>query len=229
MHKFVAKLHAQEMLKSLQCRDETKNSLLEIFVILKEFSQENYLVGGCVRDSLLGIKCKDYDIVTDVPISESSKAFQEAGWTINEAGTNFLVLIISKHGQMFEIANFRKDGVYLDGRRPDDVEIGTMEEDARRRDFTVNALYQNPFTGRILDPTRNGNPDLCTRTLRFIGKPKDRIKEDYLRVFRFYRFLSKGFTPDMKSLRACREMFNVAYEETTPERARMEIERMVGL
>ena len=127
-----------------------------------------------------------------------------------------------------EIANFRKDGVTLDGRRPVEVEIGTIEEDAVRRDFTINALYENPITGQILDPTGKGLSDIKSRTLRFVGKPKDRIREDYLRVFRFFRFLAcKNLQPDIKSIKACREMFNESYENTTPERVRLELERMI--
>lgn len=115
-----------------------------------------------------------------------------------------------------------------DGRRPTEVEIGTIHDDAMRRDFTINALYENPVTGEILDPTGKGLSDVKNRVLRFIGNPKDRIQEDYLRVFRFYRFLAcKGLTPDIKSMKACRQYFNEAYENTTSERVRLELERMV--
>lgn len=200
-----------------------------IFYLLGQKSENNYLVGGCVRDSFLGIEPNDYDIVTDVPIDVSTPLFEKAGYKVKECGEAFLVLNISKDGEQFEVANFRKEGIYLDGRRPTNVEIGTIEEDAVRRDFTINAVYENPLTGKILDPTHLGLQDIKNRNLRFIGKPKDRIQEDYLRVFRFYRFLTKGFTGDRHSLRACRTYFDEAYENTTPERVRMEIEKMVGL
>ena len=203
--------------------------LLQIFWILNTKSENNYLVGGCVRDQLLGIEPHDYDIVTGVPISESQPLFEENGWKVKECGEAFLVLNISKFGHQFEIANFRKDGVYLDGRRPEKVEIGTIEEDAARRDFTVNALYQNPMTGEILDPTKKGLCDIKCRELRFIGKAVDRIEEDNLRVFRYYRFLAKGFKPERNSIKACRRYFNEVYLKTTPERVRLELEKMVGL
>jgi len=198
-----------------------------IFYLLSIHSKENYLVGGCVRDSFLGVESKDHDIVTDVPYGIVRDCLGGHGWNVKECGEQFLVLHVSKEGEQYEIANFRKDGVYLDGRRPTEVQIGTIEDDAVRRDFTINALYENPRTGQILDPTGKGLCDIRSRTLRFIGNPKDRIKEDYLRVFRFYRFLkTKGLNADPKSLKACREHFNEAYLKTTPERARMEIERM---
>jgi len=205
----------------------TELHLLQIFTILKTLSQNSYLVGGCVRDSLIGKTPKDFDIVTDIHMDKLEEAFQLADWDVKDTGKAFLVLTVSKDHIPYEIANFRKDGCYSDGRRPDSVEIGTIAEDAARRDFTVNALYMDPFSGEIRDPTGKGLDDIKSRTLRFIGKPKDRIQEDYLRVFRFYRFLKKGFKPDKKSLKACRELFNEAYLKITPERVRTEVEKMV--
>jgi poly(A) polymerase len=202
--------------------------LKHIFYLLSIHSDQNYLVGGCVRDGFLGVESKDYDIVTDVPYDVAKDCLSGHGWEVKEAGEQFLVLHVSKEGEQYEIANFRKEGVYLDGRRPSKVEIGNIHDDAVRRDFTINALYENPRTGQILDPTGQGLSDIKSRTLRFIGKPKERIKEDYLRVFRFYRFLAtKGLNADPKSMKACREYFTEAYLKTTPERARMEIERML--
>lgn len=204
------------------------STLKHIFYLLSLKSKNNFLVGGCVRDSFLGKEPKDFDIVTDVHMDTSTPLFEANGFTVKECGEAFLVLNISKNGEQFEIANFRKEGVYLDGRRPTSVEIGTLEEDAVRRDFTINALYENPLTGEILDPTGRGLSDIKNRTLRFIGNPKDRIKEDYLRVFRFYRFLAtKGLNADSKSLKACRQYFSEAYLHTTPERVRLELERLI--
>lgn len=205
------------------------NLILQIFMILSQESEDNYLVGGCVRDKFLKLTPHDYDIVTDVPIEVSTKLFEEAGWKVKECGEAFLVMNISKDGHQFEIANFRKDGVYLDGRRPEKVEIGTIIEDAFRRDFTINALYEDPLSGKVLDPTGLGLKDLENKILRFIGKASERIEEDNLRVFRYYRFLLKGFTPDKNSLKACRRVFNDVYLNTTPERVRLELEKMAGL
>lgn len=200
--------------------------LLQLFLMVYNASSQTYLVGGCVRDMLLGRTPKDYDIVTDADVEALKPIFLENGWEVNAVGENFLVYAVSKHHQQFEIANFRKENGFTDGRRPDSVSIGTLEEDAARRDFTVNSIYYNPITNTFIDPN-NGRKDLLNKTLRFIGQPKDRIKEDYLRVFRFFRFLSKlGFEPEIKSLKACREMFNEAYSKTNPQRVRMEIERM---
>lgn len=210
------------------------NNLLQLFMLLSSQSPNNYLVGGCVRDSFLGLEPKDFDIVTDVHMDTIEPLFSQNGWKVDATGKAFLVMNVSKNGEQFEIANFRKDGDYSDGRRPEEVEIGDIFADAQRRDFTVNSLYYDPLKHKFADPiadisSQSAKRDIESRTLRFIGRPKDRINEDYLRIFRFYRFLTKGFTPDKRSLRACREYFNEAYLKTTPERVRVEIERMAGL
>lgn len=200
--------------------------LLQLLLIARNESLNTYLVGGCVRDMLLGRKPKDFDIVTDANIEQLKPALVENGWQVDAVGENFLVYAVSKNHQQFEIANFRKENGFTDGRRPDSVEIGTLEEDAARRDFTVNSIYYDPILDSYVDPN-GGIKDLHNRTLRFIGRPQDRIREDYLRVFRFWRFLATlKFEGHPKSLRACREMFNEAYRKTNPERVRMEIERM---
>lgn len=201
--------------------------LLEVFLLLNNESKNTYLVGGCVRDYLIYKKPNDFDIVTDVPMDIIEKIFTDNDWKVNSTGKAFLVLNISKDGQTYEIANFRKDSKTSDGRRPEKCEIGDLETDSQRRDFTVNAVYYNPINDIFIDPV-NGRNDVENRILKFIGKPNERIREDYLRVFRFYRFLTKGFTADKKSLRACRELFQEAYENTTPERVRMELEKITG-
>ena len=208
------------------------NNLLQAFLILESQGGDNFLVGGCVRDYLLGFQPKDFDIVTNVPMERIVAVFSQNGWKVDTTGQVFLVVNVSKNGEHFEIANFRVDAPSEDGRRPGFVSVGSMNSDALRRDFTVNAIYYNPMSGNYHDPLtevshQSAMKDLRSNTLRFIGRPKDRIEEDYLRVFRFYRFLTKGFTPDKKSLKACREFFNEAYVKTTPERVRVEIERMV--
>ncbi len=203
------------------------NTLLQAILLLRNESENTYLVGGCVRDWLMDKTPKDFDIVTDVHMDKIKETFKDNGWKVDTTGKVFLVMFVSKNDEQFEIANFRKDIGFTDGRRPDNTEIGTMEEDARRRDFTVNAFYYDPILNKIKAPLVESQKDIKSKTLRFIGKPKDRISEDFLRIFRFYRFLAKGFKPDKKSLKACRENFDKAYKNTASERVRGEIERMV--
>lgn len=209
------------------------SDLSHLFYLLKGNlpSSNTRLVGGCVRDYILGKEPKDYDIVTDLHMEYITETLKEADWKVDETGKQFLVLTVtSPKGNSYEIANYRKEGVYLDGRRPENVEIGNMEEDAIRRDFTVNAIYYTPSNKLIHSPIESAISDLAERKLKFIGDPKDRIQEDYLRIFRFYRFLrEKELSPDKRSLAACRQYFEEAVKNTSGERIRNEIERMVNV
>lgn len=210
------------------------NSLFQLFSLVYNQCSETYLVGGCVRDMLLGKTPKDYDIVTAGPIENLKPVLEENGWEVKGVGDTFLVYVVSKSypdgTAMYEIANFRKESKTSDGRRPDSVEIGTIEDDAARRDFTVNSLYYNPLLrGDRIRDFNGGMKDLFDRKLKFIGKPKERIQEDYLRVYRFFRFIGTlKFNPDKRSLSACREYFTEATNNTTPERIRQELERLAG-
>lgn len=180
-----------------------------------------------MRDIQLKKSPKDFDVVTNIDLDEISRVLSNNGWTIDEAGKQFFVLIASKNGQQFEIALFRKDGTYTDGRRPDSVQVGTIEEDALRRDFTINSLYLNPWTGEIHDPTGRGLEDLKNRIIRFNGKAAERIKEDYLRIFRAYRFSSQlGFELERKTLKACRTHFETACKTISGQRILIEVEKM---
>lgn len=192
-------------------------------------SKESYLVGGSVRDILLGKDPKDFDFVTDIDYDTMSELFINAGFTVKETGKQFLVMIVSKDGKDYEIANFRTDGNYSDGRRPDSVSIGDIYQDSARRDFCINSLYYSLSNKTLRDPTGIGIEDIKTKTLRFIGKAEDRIKNDYLRVFRFYRFLSNGFKPESKSLATVRRLFDEACKKTNPERIKNEIEKIIKL
>lgn len=217
---------------------ENNLTLLEIFILLKENSEYNFLVGGCVRDLLIGRIPKDFDIVTDIALNQLIDIFKDNNWSCTLSGENFLVLNISKNGQEFEIANFREDGSYSDNRRPDYVNKISIDstksiedniiEDAIRRDFTVNALYLEPFTMNIIDPTGNGLNDIQNRVLRFNGNIVDRLSEDSLRIFRFYRFITKGFNPLDETLNVIRDLYDNAHIKTTPERIRIEIEGMLN-
>ena len=209
--------------------------LLEVFCILSGIfndssDKKSYLVGGCVRDILLNKNPKDFDVVTNIPIENVITEFSNNGWKVSEAGKQFLVCIISKNGNSIEIANFRNDLTYIDGRRPEGVEIGTIEEDANRRDTTINALYLDPYTSEILDPTNNGLLDLKNKIIRMNGKAEDRIKEDLLRIMRVYRFASVlKFEIDKKTLIACRKHFNEMMIKIPGERIKNEIEKIVGI
>ena len=142
-----------------------------------------YFAGGCVRDELLGKTPKDYDIATSAVPAQVQKLFPGSV----SVGAHFGVIVVRDNGENFEIATFRTDGSYGDGRRPDSVQFSTPEEDARRRDFTVNGLFFDPVSGHVIDHV-GGLVDLRERRLRAIGEPAARFREDHLRLMRAVRF-----------------------------------------
>lgn len=214
-------------MKTIQNFNKYPQELLQLLLILQPFSSNIYLVGGCVRDILLNKTPKDFDLVCDIDLDLISQELQSNGWKINEAGKQFLVMIATKNNHQLEIANFRNDGNYSDGRRPDSVSIATIEEDFLRRDFTINAMYYNPLTNVFLDPSAKGLLDLQNKIVRFNGKPEQRVKEDKIRILRAYRFAKQlSFEIENKSLKACRTYFNEMCTQIAPERIRLEIEKI---
>jgi len=143
-----------------------------------------YIVGGAVRDFVLGRECDDIDIVTSVDIDIIEKHYPT-----HDIGSNkdFGILVVEFEGEVFEIANYREDGEYSDGRRPDDVKIvADFETDSKRRDFTINAMAMDEDKN-IID-YHNGQEDLKNGIIRTVGEAKDRFEEDFLRMFRAIRF-----------------------------------------
>src|SRR3989338_2319180 len=160
-----------------------KATSIQIIEILRDAGHEAYWAGGCVRDMLLGIEPKDFDIVTSAKPDEIEKLLKH---TI-PIGKKFGVILAIQNGHHFEIATFRSDSGYSDGRRPDAVEFTNAKEDALRRDFTINALFYDPIKDKIIDYV-GGQVDIRDRLIRFIGNPDERIKEDHLRILRAVRF-----------------------------------------
>ncbi|MBF6570563.1 MAG: HD domain-containing protein [Candidatus Binataceae bacterium] len=151
-----------------------------------------YLAGGCVRDRILGVEPKDYDIVTDARPEVVQRMFER---TI-AVGARFGVIVVIIEGDHFEVATFRADAPYLDGRRPSSVRFGTIEEDARRRDFTIGGMYLDPDHGKVIDLV-GGIRDLRAGIIRAIGNVDERFEEDHLRLLRAIRFAARlGFAID---------------------------------
>jgi poly(A) polymerase len=153
---------------------------------LREHGHRAYLVGGCVRDHLLGRVPKDYDVATDARPELIMSLFPR---TI-AVGARFGVIIVRRHRRNFEVATFREDLGYTDGRHPDQVCFGSPRADARRRDFTINGLFLDPLTGEIIDYV-GGRRDLDRRLIRAIGDPDARFTEDKLRMIRAVRFAAR--------------------------------------
>ena len=150
---------------------------------LREAGHQALFAGGCVRDSLMGKTPHDFDIATSARPEQVQALFPR---TI-AVGAQFGVILVVEEGRDYQVATFRSDGTYLDGRHPRSVSFTTPEGDARRRDFTINGLFYDPIEGKVLDFV-GGREDLETRTLRAIGNPAERFAEDRLRVLRAVRF-----------------------------------------
>ena len=194
----------------------------EIALRLKTAGHEALYAGGCVRDSLLGVTPADYDIATSARPEEILDLFPGS----DEVGAHFGVIIIRERGHSFEIATFRSDGPYLDGRRPDSVIFTDAENDARRRDFTINGLFENPFTGEIVDYV-GGRKDLQNGILRAIGTPGERFAEDALRLIRAVRFATRtGFDITSSTWDALREDAALL-AKVSPERIRDEFDKII--
>lgn len=190
--------------------------------LLTEAGHTAYFAGGCVRDKLLGHEPKDYDIATSATPADVLKLFPKS----NEVGAHFGVVIAKHGGHHVEIATFRTDGSYKDGRRPETVTFSTPEEDAKRRDFTINGLFENPESGEVIDFV-NGLPDLKAGILRAIGNPTTRFQEDSLRLLRAVRFSTTlGFPIESKTLDAIKENAHLL-AKLPPERIRDEFSKIV--
>ena len=169
---------------------------------LRQEGHEAYFAGGCVRDMLLGKPPQDYDITTSARPEEVQRLFAE---TI-PVGAQFGVILVLVEGQPFEVATFRHDGPYLDGRRPSHVRYGSLEEDVQRRDFTINGMIYDPVGDRVIDLVE-GREDLKRRRIRAIGDPTQRFQEDRLRMLRAARFAaSMNFAIDEATFAAIRPL-----------------------
>ncbi|MBI4402728.1 MAG: CCA tRNA nucleotidyltransferase [Deltaproteobacteria bacterium] len=169
-----------------------EKSAIRIIKTLKKHGHEAFLAGGCVRDRIRGVEPKDYDIATSAPSEEIQKLFKK---TI-PVGVQFGVILVVEDGVAFEVATFRTEGDYQDGRRPGYVAFASLEQDAKRRDFTVNGLYYDVEKKKIIDFV-DGQRDISLKLIRTIGEPEKRFLEDHLRMMRAVRFaVQLGFEID---------------------------------
>jgi tRNA nucleotidyltransferase/poly(A) polymerase len=177
---------------------ELANSICET---LLRAGHQALLVGGCVRDILLGREPADYDVATDAAPDEVMALFPESV----AVGAQFGVMVVPRDGVKVEVATFRADAGYSDGRHPDSVEYArTPKEDVQRRDFTINGLLMRHDTGEVLDYV-GGHADLRSGVIRAIGEPDRRFREDKLRLLRAVRFAARfGFAIEPATFEAIR-------------------------
>ena len=178
-----------------------------------------YMVGGVVRDIVMGRSFNDIDLATNMPIEEIGEL-----WKTYDIGRSkdFGIVVVKEGGHIFEISQFRQDGKYIDGRRPEDVTItGSFEKDAERRDFTVNAMGID-VDGNIIDYF-DGTKDIKDKVLRTVGDPRERFGEDHLRILRAARFSAKlGFNIEPDTKEAAKEL-SPNIKKLAPERIKDEI------
>jgi poly(A) polymerase len=169
---------------------------------LQAAGHEAFWVGGCVRDILLGRTPGDYDIATSATPPQIEELFER---TV-PVGRKFGVIVVVRDGQEFQIATFRAEADYADGRHPGRVTFGDARADAQRRDFTINGLFYDPLADRLHDWI-GGEADLKLKLVRTIGKPAERFAEDHLRLLRTVRFAAQlGFEIEAETLAAVREL-----------------------
>ncbi|MFM2179388.1 MAG: hypothetical protein RL015_3486 [Verrucomicrobiota bacterium] len=195
-----------------------KTSAIKIIQKLRLSGHEALLAGGCVRDLLLGREPKDFDVATSATPDEVVALFPGA----LTVGAHFGVVVVRQDHEQIEVATFRTDGSYKDGRHPESVTFATAEQDAQRRDFTVNGLFRDPIEDRVIDYV-GGAVDLEKRVLRAIGDAHQRFDEDKLRLLRAVRFATTlGFEIEEKTWQAVCE-HAPAIQSVSAERIRDEL------
>ena len=199
--------------------DAKREAATEIVRRLRAEGFQAYLVGGCVRDLVMGREPKDYDVSTDATPDQVVKLFPES----LTVGAQFGVVIVPRAEGNVEVATFRSDGRYADGRHPSEVRYAkTPREDVRRRDFTINGLLLDPLENQVLDYV-GGQGDIRARRIRAIGNPIERFHEDRLRMLRAVRFAARfGFSLDAAALEAIRKLAPLIHD-VSAERVRDEL------
>src|SRR5436190_4202816 len=199
---------------------------LEIAQKLRGAGFEALWAGGCVRDELLGLVPKDYDVATSATPDQIRNLFGHRRTLPIGASFGVITVLGPREAGQIEVATFRTDAAYSDGRHPDAVTFTTAEHDAQRRDFTINGLFYDPIAEKVVDYV-GGQNDLQARIVRAIGDPRSRLSEDKLRLLRAVRFAATfNFAIDSETLAAIQDMAP-EINTVSPERIGMEIRRML--
>jgi tRNA nucleotidyltransferase/poly(A) polymerase len=199
---------------------------LEIVQKLRAAGFEALWAGGCVRDQLIGLTPKDYDVATSAKPDEIRNVFGHRRTIPIGVAFGVVTVLGPRAAGQIEVATFRSDSTYSDGRHPDSVTFTDAQHDAQRRDFTINGLFYDPVASEVVDYV-GGQDDLKRRTIRAIGDPRLRLREDKLRMLRAVRFAATfGFEIDRETFAAIKEMAP-DISTVSAERIGMEIRRML--
>jgi len=203
--------------------DAKRQAAVEILQRLRGEGFQAFLVGGCVRDLVMGFVPKDYDISTDATPEQVTRLFPES----LTVGAQFGVVMVPREGGNVEVATFRSDGRYTDGRHPSEVRYAkTPQQDVLRRDFTMNGLLYDPVKEQVLDYV-GGQADIHARRVRAIGDPYARFSEDRLRMLRAVRFAVRlKFTLEAAAVEAIRKQA-AEIHQVSAERVRDEIVKIL--
>jgi poly(A) polymerase len=178
---------------------------LDVVRRLRAAGFEALWAGGCVRDQILGIPPKDYDVATSAEPEQVRDVFGRRKTLAIGQSFGVITVVGPRGSGQIDVATFRRDAAYSDGRHPDQVTFTTAEQDALRRDFTINGLFYDPIESRVIDYV-GGQEDLREGIVRAIGDPRERIAEDKLRMLRAVRFAARfDFALDERTLTAVQE------------------------
>ena len=200
-----------------------RKAAIKVITVLRQNGFEALLAGGCVRDMLLKRRAKDYDVATDAKPADVVKLFRRT----LRVGVKFGVIIVLVRGLHVEVATFRTEADYKDGRHPTSVDFTTAAEDASRRDFTINGMFFDPIEEKVIDYV-GGRADLKKRIIRTIGKAEHRFGEDHLRMLRAIRFSTRlDFAIEPTTFAAIRKNA-AAIKKMSGERIAMELEGILA-
>jgi poly(A) polymerase len=206
---------------------EQRRFAVEVVRRLRGAGFEAYWAGGCVRDQILGRTPKDYDVATNATPEQVRDLFGHRRTLAIGAAFGVAAVVGGKEAGTVEVTTFRRDAEYSDGRHPDSVTYSSAQEDATRRDFTINGLFYDPVRRQVIDFV-GGQDDLAAKRLRAIGSARDRFAEDKLRMLRAVRFTAAfGFALDSEAAEAIGEMA-AEIHVVSPERIAMEMRRLLS-
>jgi len=206
--------------------EKQRQFALEVVGRLRQAGFEAYWAGGCVRDEVLGLRPKDYDVATNARPPEIRDLFGRTRTLPLGAAFGVITVVGPRPAGQIEVATFRQDAGYSDGRHPDSVTFSSAREDALRRDFTINGMFFDPIAEQVIDFV-GGQDDLRQHRIRAIGSPRLRFEEDKLRMLRAVRFAAVfGFEIDDQTSAAIREMAG-QITVVSPERIAMEMRRVL--
>ena len=206
--------------------DKAREFAVSVVKQLQQANYQAYWAGGCVRDRFLGIEPKDYDVATNALPDQIQEVFGRRKTLAIGASFGVITVLGTSSAGQIDVATFRQDAEYSDGRHPDHVTFTSAEEDASRRDFTINGMFFDPLKDQVIDHV-DGQADLEQKIIRAIGDPQLRFSEDKLRILRAVRFAATfGFEIEAET-RAAIEQFADQLQVVSAERITAEMDRML--